>query len=138
MLNDMKYIDQPKVASYIDECRQIGALDDNTEYYQALESADRLNKKINELVSILNQSVIFNESMKQDDTVTFGSTVSFKNCETEEIKTYTIVSIYDSDVEKGLISIDAPFIKEMIGLHTGDFFTFNDKEYEITNIHYSY
>lgn len=137
-LNDMRYIEQPKIAQYIDECRQIGALDDNTEYYQALETADRLNKKINELVNILNQSIIFNESMKQENTITFGSTVEFINCETEEQKKYTIVSMYDSDIEKGLISINAPFVTEMIGLHIGDYFSFNNIEYEITNIYYSF
>lgn len=137
-LNDMKHIEQPKLSKYIEECRQIGSLDDNTEYYQALETADRLNKKIDDLVNVLNQAIIFSDDMKVENTVTFGSTVEFVNCETNETKKYTIVSIYDSDVEKGYVSINAPFIKEMIGLHTGDFFSFNDNDYEITNIYYSF
>lgn len=137
-LNKLKYVEQPKISNYIDECRQIGSLDDNTEYYQALENADRLGKKIDDLLLVLNQAIIFNDSMKLEDTVTFASTVEFINCETNEKKKYTIVSMYDSDIEKGLISMNAPFVKEMIGLHTGDFFCFNNVDYEITSIYYTF
>jgi transcription elongation factor GreA len=137
-LQHMKFVEQPSASKLIDECRQIGALDDNTEYYTALENADRLNKKINDLVDVLNQAIVFTESMKVDDTVGFGTTVEFINCDTDVKKKYTIVSVYDSNLDNGLISIDAPFVKEMLGLHTGDFFSFNDIDYEITNIYYSF
>jgi len=133
-LNVLKNIEQPKMSKHIDECRTIGSLDDNPEYYQSLEDMDRLNKKIDELVSVLNSCKIFTPDMIIDDTVMFGTTVKFINCETNEEKQYTLVSIYDSDVSSGFISINSPFAKEMIGLHTGDIFTFNDIDYEITNI----
>jgi transcription elongation factor GreA len=137
-VNEMKYVDLPKLSEHIDECRTIGSLDDNPEYYQSLEELDRLNKKIDELLFALNGCKIFSPSMIVEDTVMFGATVEFVNCDTDVKKKYTLVSVYDSDVEKGYISINSPFAKEMIGLHTGDYFSFRDDEYEITNICFAF
>lgn len=137
-VHEMKYVDLPKLSEHIDECRTIGSLDDNPEYYQSLEELDRLNKKIDELLFALNGCKIFSPSMIVEDTVMFGATVEFVNCDTDVKKKYTLVSVYDSDVEKGYISINSPFAKEMIGLHTGDYFSFRDDEYEITNICFAF
>lgn len=130
----LQYTEIPEAARYLEECRQTGSLDDNPEYYDALQALDTLNRKALSLNETLNSATIFSESMVQEGIVGFGSTVEFKNCETDEIKKYTLVSIYDSDVSKGFISIDSPFAKEMIKLQVGDFFTFNDNDYEIISI----
>ena len=127
----------PSAARYMEECRQSGSLDDNPEYYAALQALDRLNKKADDLDVTLKSATIFDKSMIQKDTVGFGATVEFKNLETKKKKKYTLVSIYDSDLEKGLISIESPFAKEMINLQKGDFFTFNDVDYEIVSICFS-
>ena len=79
--------------------------------------------------------ICYNE--KGNYKIGFGATVTFINTETEEIKRYTIVSTYESDISNGLISIQAPFVKEMIGLSLNDYFEYNDNEYEIINIQYS-
>lgn len=136
-LYQLRYSDAPKLGEHIDECRSNGSIDDNPEYYQALEEMSRLNKKIDELSIILSSATIFSENMRQEDTVTFGTEVTFINTETGKEKTYTILSEYDSDISKGIISVNAPFTKEMLGLHTGDYFYFNDTEYVISNICYS-
>ena len=136
-LYKLRYVEAPKIAEHIDECRSNGSIDDNPEYYQALEDMNRLNKKIDEVASVLATATIFTDNMKKDDTVTFGSTVTFVNAETDKKITYTILSEYDSDVSNGIISVNAPFTKEMLGLHCGDYFCFNDNEYIITNICYS-
>jgi len=127
----------PNAAVYMEECRQSGSLDDNPEYYAALQTLDRLNKKADDLELTLKTVTLFDSSMIKEDRVGFGATVEFKNCETDKVKKYTIVSIYDSDIEKGCISVESPFAKEMINLQIGDFFSFNDADYEITNICYS-
>lgn len=133
-LYELQHIEQPKLSNHIDECRSIGSLDDNPEYYQSLEEMDRLNKKIDELIVVLNDCTIFKKEMLIKDTVMFGTTVDFIDCDTEVKKQYTLCSVYDSDASLGKISVDSPFAKEMIGLHIGDYFTFRDKEYEIISI----
>ena len=125
------------MAEHLEECRNSGSLEDNPEYFQAFEDLQRLNAKIDELSNVLTSACVFNESLKRDDTVTFGSTVKFKDVDSKKSKEYTILSIYDSDVNNGTISIVSPFAKEMLGLHSGDYFDFNDKTYEIISICYS-
>jgi len=136
-LYTLQHNDIPEAARYMEECRQSGSLDDNPEYYAALQALDRLNKKADDLDATLKSATIFDKSMIQKDKVGFGATVEFKNCETNKKKKYTLVSIYDSDLNNGLISVDSPFAKEMINLEKGDFFTFNDVDYEIVSICFS-
>jgi transcription elongation factor GreA len=122
------------LSEHVDECRLNGSLEDNPEYYSSLERLNALYIKLDELNDILNTSQLFTRKMLKEDTVTFGTTVRFVNCDTDVEKEYTLVSIYDSDISKGYISSESPFAKEMLGLHTGDTFSFNDDEYEIINI----
>ena len=136
-LNTLQHDEIPAAARYMEECRQSGSLDDNPEYYAALQSLDRLNKKADDIEFALKSVTIFDPSMVRPNKVGFGATVEFKNCETNKKKKYTLVSIYDSDLDNGLISIDSPFAKEMVNLEKGDFFTFNDIDYEIINICFS-
>lgn len=137
-LNDLKFKEYPKLVNILNESKDMESLEDNVEYNQALKNLELLSCKINDISYILSNAVLFNESMKKNNTVTFGSTVEFTNIKTNIIKKYTIVSIYDSDIENNLISINSPFAKEMIGLHTNDYFSFNDNEYKIINIYYSF
>jgi transcription elongation GreA/GreB family factor len=136
-LNNLRYVEQPRASKLIEESRPIGCFEDKPEYFQALEEQSQINKKIVDIQTILTNSVIFTKEMIKPDTVGFGATVTIYNTTTEQEHNYTIVSMYDSDISKGFISIDAPIIKNAIGLHTGDYFDFRDDEYEITNISYS-
>lgn len=136
-LDKLITIDRPEISQYIEEIRPIGVIEDNPEYLQALENQSLIENKIDKLANILSESIIFDKTMCKNDTVSFGSSVSFVNCDNDDEKTYTIVSIYESDINKGLISLEAPFIQNMIGLHSGDIFEFNGIEYEITDINYS-
>ena len=90
-----------------------------------LNAKTALKEKINDLQLILSDCVLWDKSMISynsygDYKVGFGATVTFVNTETNVNKTYTIVSTYETDINNGLISIQAPFVKEMLGL------TFND------------
>lgn len=125
------------ISEYIEEIRPIGVVEDNPEYIHALEKQTMIEKKIETLSNIISDVKIFEKNMCRENTVSFGATVTFENCNNNLEKKYTIVSIYESDVNKGLISNQSPFAQSMMGLHIGDIFDFNDVEYEITDISYS-
>lgn len=142
-LNELVHNERPKAYQMLEETRPIGVSDEfPPEYLQAIDFQNRIEKKISDLQDILRNSRIFEKTMicyneKGNYKIGFGATVTFINTETEEIKRYTIVSTYESDISNGLISIQAPFVKEMIGLSLNDYFEYNDNEYEIINIQYS-
>ena len=50
---------------------------------------------------------------------------------------YYLPQYHETDINNGLISIQAPFVKEMLGLTFNDYFEYNDTEYEIVDIKYS-
>ena len=129
--------ERPIACQMIEETRPVGVVEDNPEYVQAIDNQNRIEKKILDLTEILHDCIIFDKNMCQIDKVSFGATVSFVDCDTDIQKQYTIVSIYESDISKGLISIEAPFVRSMLGSEVGEIFEFNDKEYVITSIEYN-
>lgn len=135
-LSHLVTVDRPAISLRIEETRPIGVVEDNPEYLQAINAQMVIENRITTLSDILGEAMVFEKTMCKEDTVAFGTTVHFVNYDTEEEKRYTLVSIYESDVAKGLISCESPFARAMIGLHSGDTFDFNDVEYEILNIDY--
>lgn len=127
-------VDRPECSKWIEESRTMGSLEDNPEFMTAMAKQMEINKKIEQLGEVINNATIFNRDMVDDNVVGFGATVSLQNLENGKKIKYTIVSIYESDVSNGYISIEAPFIKSIIGLRKGDIFDFNDEEYEITDL----
>lgn len=133
----LKTVDRPRVTQRIEEVRPIGVVEDDPEYMQALEAQDMIDKKILEMTNILKDCQVFEKTMCQDDKVTFGSTVEIEDCDTHVLKRFTIVSVWESDVNEGRLSCEAPIVRQMIGLNTGDIFEFNNREWEITHISYN-
>lgn len=134
--------DLVNVVKMIEETRPIGCSDEfPPEYMQALDLQNRVEKKILDIRKVLNDCEIFNTNMikynkNHNMKIGFGTKVKLLNCNTNKEITYTLVSIYESDINNGYMSISAPFAAEMIGLTIGDTFEFNDIEYEILDVTY--
>lgn len=136
-LNHLLKVERPSACQFIEDTRPIGVVEDNPEYMQALDNQCRIDKRIHDLTSILADSMIFTSNMAKPNTVSFGATVEIINEDTDETKIYTIVSVYESDISRGLISIESPFVRSMLGNMVGDEFEFNDNYFIINNISYS-
>lgn len=139
-LDKLYKVDLVNAVKLLEETRPIGVSDEfPPEYLLALENQNKVEKRILDIKTILNNSEIFFSDMLKKDkngeySVGFGAKVTIHNLDKGNNITYTIVSSYESDISSGLISIDAPFVKEMKGLKVGDIFEFNDYEYEIIDI----
>lgn len=136
-LKKLIQIDRPLACQMMEDSRPVGVVEDNPEYMQAVDNQNRIEKRILDLTQIISDCVIFEKNMCKPNEVSFGATVQFIDCESGITKEYTIVSIYESDISNNLISIEAPFVRSMLGLTVGEFFDFNDKEYIINDINYS-
>lgn len=139
-LDNLLKKDLPSVVKLIEDTRPIGCSDEfPPEYMNALDLQNRVEKKILDIRTVLNDCKLFNKEMiqynsKNNMKVGFGTIVRLLNCNTNKELTYTLVSIYESDINNGLMSISAPFAIEMKGLSIGDTFEFNDVEYKILNV----
>jgi len=140
---ELKYIKEialPENAKEIEEARQLGDLKENAEYHAAREKQQHLMRREAELSNILSCAVVIDPSKSNHARVSFGSTVTLVDVDTDEEVTYTIVGTPEANVEKGLISYHSPLAKAIMGKEIGDEVEVNlpggKKIYEIDKICY--
>jgi transcription elongation factor GreA len=129
---------RPKILKAIEEARAHGDLSENAEYDAAREEYGFLQKKVSEIEDMLQNSEIVDVRKGEYDEVAFGCMVSLKNLDTDEEVLYQIVSPYESDIQKGMISMTSPLGRALMGKSVGDEVNFSapggQRTYEIVNL----
>lgn len=141
-LTRLKSQDRPKVIEAIAEARAHGDLKENAEYHAAREQQSFIEGRIAEIEGKLsNAQVIDVSKIDAHGKVVFGSTVTMLNIDTDEEVTYTIVGDDEADIKQGMISVNSPIARAMIGKLVDDVAVVKapggDIEYEILAVKYS-
>jgi len=119
-LEQLKSVERNAIAEVIDEARAQGDLKENAEYHAAKEKQGLMEARIAELTDIVGRAQVVEPANSAHTRVSFGSTVDITNQDTEEEITYTIVGGQESNPNKGLISIQSPMSRVLIGKEEGD------------------
>jgi transcription elongation factor GreA len=120
-LSDLKFKERPMISEAIAEARAHGDLKENAEYHAAKELQGLVEAKIAEIESSLaNAQVIDVKEIPETGRVVFGSTIELFDFENDVSVTYKIVGNLESDPEIGLISIDTPIARGLLGKYVGD------------------
>ena len=120
-LAKLKFVDRPKISEAIAEARAHGDLKENAEYHAAKEQQGLTEAKINELEHTLTNAQVINvRDLPKTGKVLFGATIKLYNLDTDESISYRIVGNLESDPANGMISIDTPIGKGLIGKSVGD------------------
>jgi len=134
----MRKIIWTKFLLHIAEARSHGDISENAEYHAAKERQSFLEGRINELKSVIATSEVIDLDQSPADRVVFGRTVLLYNVQTEEEVEYQLLGPYESDPEKGKISVTSPLGQSLIGKEEGDEVKTRTpggiKEYEILEI----
>ena len=137
-LEDLKNIQRPNIIKAIAEAREHGDLSENAEYHAAREKQSFIEGKIGDLESKISRAEIIDKNKLDSSTITFGATVELTDLGTNENHKYTIVGVDEADIEKKLISINAPLCKAMINKKVDDVIEVNTpngiKEYQVKSI----
>ncbi|MCD6463231.1 MAG: transcription elongation factor GreA [Thermotogae bacterium] len=107
------------VAERIKEARELGDLSENSEYDEAKNEQGRLDSRIRELESILDNAEIIDEGEEVTE-VSLGCKVILKNTDTGEERTLVIVNPAEADIFKGKVSVESPIGKGVLGKKVGD------------------
>jgi len=128
------------IAKIIDEARELGDLKENAEYHAAKDKQGLMEARITELTDLVGRAQIVDPSCLAHERICFGSTVQLTDQNTDEEITYTIVGGQESNPAKGLISIQSPMARSLMGKEEGDEVEVNlpsgKKTYDIEEISY--
>ena len=138
-LDQLKNVKRQEIIDAISEARAHGDLKENAEYHAAREEQGLNEARIRELEDVLGTSqVVEYKQMGVEDRVIFGSTVTIKDIENDEIKKYQIVGDAEADIENNTISFTTPMARALLKKELGEFIEVHtpggDKEFEIINI----
>lgn len=112
-------VERGKTAQEIQTAAQLGDLKENAEYHAAKEKLSHLERRIALLEEFVAKAQVIDPSTLPHKRVSFGSTVTLLDLETDDEVTYTIVGSVESDASKGLISFGAPLARALIGKEVG-------------------
>jgi transcription elongation factor GreA len=119
-LEQLKSQERAKIAKVIDEARELGDLKENAEYHAAKEKQGLMEARIAELTDLVGRAQVVEPSTLAHERVSFGSTVVLTDQATDEEVRYTIVGGQESNPQEGLISIQSPMARALIGKEEGD------------------
>lgn len=130
---------RPEISRMIETARLLGDLSENADYHAAKEKSGMVEAKIRDVEAKLSQAqIIEKKSIPGTQKVVFGVSVKLSCLDNDEEKVYAIVGADESDTAKGLISVESPIAKALIGKSEGDVAvlqTLNGKrEYEVLEI----
>ena len=136
----LKHKDRPDVIKAIAEAREHGDLSENAEYHAAKELQSFIERRITELEDKIRRSDVIDVSNIKNDKIVFGATIELFDKKSEKELTYQIVGIDEANVEKGLISINSPVARALMGKKIGDSVNVKtpggEMSYEILKIDY--
>lgn len=120
-LDHLKNIKRQEIIDAISEARAHGDLKENAEYHAAKELQGLTEAKITEIENALaNAQVIDVRDIPETGRVVFGSTVVVYDTGKDSEITYKIVGNLESKPEEGLISVETPIARGLIGKFVED------------------
>mgnify|MGYP006287866569 FL=1 len=140
-LQRLKNEERPRVIQAIAEAREHGDLKENAEYHAAREQQGFIEGRIQELEGKLsNAQVIDPATIQAAPKVVFGATVVLEDADSGEEVTYQIVGEDEADIKQGLISVNSPISRALIGKEEGDEAAVQapggERTYEIVEVRY--
>ena len=140
-LKQLKTVERPRVVQAIADAREHGDLKENAEYHAAREQQGFIEGRIQEIEGKLsNAQIIDVKQLNAGGKIVFGTTVELLDINTDQEVSYRIVGDDEADIKSGMISVNAPIARALIGKQEGDEVEVQTpggiKEYEVVAVKY--
>ena len=120
-LHKLKTVERPAVINAIAEARAQGDLSENAEYESAKDKQGFVEGRIQEIEGKLSVAQIIDPSvLDAGGRVVFGTTVLLEDEDSGDQFTYQIVGEDEADIKLGLVNINSPIARALIGKEEGD------------------
>jgi len=137
-LRRIKEVHRPNNVQAIEIARSHGDLSENADYDAAKEEQGMLDAKMREYTVKISLAEVIDPATMSGEKVRFGACVTIENADTGDQTTYTIVGEHEAEIKQGLISVNAPVARALIGNSIGDEVTVKTpagiREYEIVDV----
>lgn len=114
-----KLVERKELIEAVKEARSHGDLSENFEYHAAKKEKNRNESRIRYLEGMLKTAVIVEDESKEDE-IGLNNTVEVYCEDDEEVETYRIVTSVRGSSLNGLVSIESPLGKALLGHKEGD------------------
>jgi len=120
-LKKLKSQDRPRVVQAIAEAREHGDLKENAEYHAAREEQGMIEARIKDIEGKLSTAEVIDVTrLNAGGKVVFGATVDVFDEGSDRDATYQIVGEDEADIKQGLLSVNSPIARALIGKEEGD------------------
>lgn len=126
-----KLVVRKEAIEAVKEARSHGDLSENFEYYAAKRDKNKNESRIRYLERMIRTAVIVDDSSSEDE-IGINNTVQVYFEEDDSVETYRLVTTVRENALKGLISIESPIGKALLGHKV------NDRVYVKVNDDYGY
>ena len=129
-----KVVVRKELLEDVKEARAQGDLSENFEYYAAKKAKNQNESRIRYLERMIKTANVV-EDRAGEDEVGINKTVTLRMEDDGSVETYKIVTTMRKNSLKGLISIESPLGKQLLGHKVGDRVTINvnsEISYDVT------
>ncbi len=119
-LRQLLNVERPKVTAEVSAAAAQGDRSENAEYIYGKKRLREIDRRLRFLQKRLDSSIVVDPKDQTDTSrIFFGATVKLED-EDGKVTTYQLVGPDETDTKGGLISIESPVGKALIGKRKGD------------------
>ena len=130
-IEERKLVIRPKLLEDVKEARAHGDLSENFEYYAAKREKNKNESRIRFLERMIKTAEVIPDDSAEDE-IGMNNTVEVEFEEDGSVETYKIVTTMRGNSLEGLISVESPIGKALMGHKVGD------RVYVEVNANYGY
>ena len=114
-LKQLQTVKRRQISKDLEYARSLGDLKENAEYHAAKEAQGFNEKKAYEIELKLSEVEIIDNLNISSDEIRIGASVKLLDLDDKEESEYKLVGADDSNPSEGLISVDSPIGRALLG-----------------------